>query len=602
MMQISRPKWHKDIEIYLDIYTTLVLEGNVNDLQAWVYTDEGVSEHIQTEEYLYKLLCEKGFESVIFYNWIDGFYGIYNPDDARDFVSRYSSEKNGRVSFQCATSIIRNAMNDVDHSSAIVFNMTSPLYTSQEALSKMEIECISKLFLASKNKRQAISLKTGQLINNVLIIIVEKTNDLPAWFYLNNPFVKQIIITKPDKSLRENYITNCTKAFFDYQEVPLEESEKSIEDLINLTEGFSNVELQGLISLCENRKLSIKKAKEAVNLFKYGESESKWDLLEYKRIVEAKEILTRRVKGQQAAIEKTLEVISRATLGMSNIQNKSAGKPRGILFFAGPTGTGKTEIAKAIAELIFGDESFLTRFDMSEYQYSHSDQKLLGAPPGYIGYGSGGQLTNAVKEKPFSVLLFDEIDKADPSILDKFLQILEDGRMTDSSGETVHFSETLIIFTSNLGTIEKSEMGITYENINRDMSYEELKDKMMESIRKFFRRDIRRPELLNRIGDNIVVFDYIREPVLDEIMENQKNKIKVNMLREKNIRFEMSDETYAYLREKAFENLDNGGRGVVNVFETYLINPLSEYMLKNDIRKDATIFVKSIKEDGKLVI
>ena len=601
-MQINKPKWHRDMEIYLDIYTVLILEGNVNDLQAWVYLDEESSEHIRTEEYLFKLLLEKGYEDIVFYNWIDGFYDIHNSDSVKSFIGRYSSEKNENISVQCASSVIRDAMNDINHSSAVIFNMTSPLFTTPDALSEMELECISKLFLASGSKRQALSLKTGELINNVLIIIVEKTNDLPAWFYLNNPFAKQIIITKPDKALRENYIANRTEIFFDYQDVSVEDSEKAVDDLINLTEGFSNVELQGLINLCESRKISIKKVKEAVNLFKYGESESKWDLLEYGRIVEAREILTQRVKGQEEAINKTLEVISRATLGMSNIQNKSAGKPRGILFFAGPTGTGKTEIAKAIAELIFGDESFLTRFDMSEYQHSHSDQKLLGAPPGYIGYGSGGQLTNAVKEKPFSILLFDEIDKADPSILDKFLQILEDGRMTDSSGETVHFSETLIIFTSNLGTIEKSENGISYENINRNMNYQELKSRMMESIRKFFRRDIRRPELLNRIGDNIVVFDYIREPVLDEILENQKKKIKANMLREKNIEFDISDEAYKYLHERALKNLDNGGRGVLNALETYLINPLSEYMLKNNVRRDAKIFVKEITPNGELII
>ena len=601
-MQINKPKWHRDMEIYLDIYTVLILEGNVNDLQAWVYIDEESSEHIKTEEYLFKLLSEKGYEDIVFYNWIDGFYDIHNSDSIKSFIGRYSSEKNENISVQCASSVIRDAMNDINHSSAVIFNMTSPLFTTPDALSEMELECISKLFLASGNKRQALSLKTGELINNVLIIVVEKTNDLPAWFYLNNPFAKQIIVTKPDKALRENYIANRTEVFFDYQDVSVEDSEKAVDDLINLTEGFSNVELQGLINLCESRKISIKKIKEAVNLFKYGESESKWDLLEYDRIVEAREILTQRVKGQEEAINKTLEVISRATLGMSNIQNKSAGKPRGILFFAGPTGTGKTEIAKAIAELIFGDESFLTRFDMSEYQHSHSDQKLLGAPPGYIGYGSGGQLTNAVKEKPFSILLFDEIDKADPSILDKFLQILEDGRMTDSSGETVHFSETLIIFTSNLGTIEKSENGISYENINSNMNYQELRSRMMESIRKFFRRDIRRPELLNRIGDNIVVFDYIREPVLDEILENQKKKIKANMLREKNIEFDISDEAYKYLHERALENLDNGGRGVLNALETYLINPLSEYMLKNDVRKDAKIFVKEIATNGELII
>jgi len=131
--------------------------------------------------------------------------------------------------------------------------------------------------------------------------------------------------------------------------------------------------------------------------------------------------------------------------------SSESSKPRGILFLAGPTGTGKTEIVKAIAEALFEDEKTLIRFDMSEYTAEHSDQKLFGAPPGYVGYDNGGQLTNAVKNNPFSILLFDEIEKAHPNIMDKFLQILEDGRMTDGQGNTVYFSETLIFFTSNVG-------------------------------------------------------------------------------------------------------------------------------------------------------
>ncbi|MHB9308697.1 AAA family ATPase, partial [Fusobacterium polymorphum] len=154
------------------------------------------------------------------------------------------------------------------------------------------------------------------------------------------------------------------------------------------------------------------------------------------------------------------------------------------LFFVGPTGVGKTELAKSLASFIFGDENACIRFDMSEYNHEHSDQRLVGAPPGYVGYEAGGQLTNAVKEKPFCVLLFDEIEKAHGRILDKFLQILEDGRLTDGKGETVYFSETIIIFTSNIGAAE----------VDSNIEPKEVKKQFVEKVQKHFIEVLRRPE------------------------------------------------------------------------------------------------------------
>ncbi|MGH9856141.1 MAG: AAA family ATPase, partial [Blastocatellia bacterium] len=235
-------------------------------------------------------------------------------------------------------------------------------------------------------------------------------------------------------------------------------------DLTKLTDGLALSALRRLTELARNhlpgsdasiRSLTLREWERVINLYKFGETRDRYQQITPKQLDEAFDTFTRQegVQGQDYAVVKTVEMLWKARTNVSNLlRTGSSGAPRGWLFFCGPSGTGKTMLGKKIAKFVFGSEEAFTRIDMSEYQQDFTVSKLIGAPPGYVGYESGGILTTALIEKPFSVVLFDEIEKAHPRVFDLFLQILSDGRLTDSRGQTVFFSEAIIIFTSNLGT------------------------------------------------------------------------------------------------------------------------------------------------------
>lgn len=599
---IQAEKWQKDLVVYQDINTTFIIEGNVHDLQPWIYEDDGTCEPVALSLYLQRYLTEEGYDPVVFYNRIDGFSNPYAIDMVSTFYREVSSDEKSSKSIGAATELIRKTMSNTVRPVAIIVDLANTLASSPDNLSDEEIEYFTRLMLASKTPTQALSMHDKRPLTNLLFLIVEKVNDIPTWFYLNNPYVRTLTISRPEKKVRAAVINARIDTLAGTKELTPDERKKAEDEFVALTNGMTLVELFGIFSLCQQKKCTVFRIREAVKMFRYGETESQWDKLDSEKVKHAEEFLSKRVKGQDAAIKKAAGVLSRACLGMSGIQGGSSSRPKGVLFFAGSTGTGKTELAKTIAEFIFGDESFVTRFDMSEYQQPHSDQKLLGAPPGYIGYSDGGQLTNAIKSKPFCVLLFDEIDKAHPSILDKFLQILEDGRITDSAGETMYFSEALIIFTSNLGVVGKeTETGKRYKTITPDMDYDTIQNELLVAMKDYFKYTIQRPELLNRIGDNFIVFDFIREGAVEEILNLKLNAIVENMEHEKGIKLEVCNPFKEFLLDRAKQDLSNGGRGISNMVETCLVNPLAQVLIKGQWSPgDAVIIEDMPLNDGEL--
>jgi ATP-dependent Clp protease ATP-binding subunit ClpA len=272
-----------------------------------------------------------------------------------------------------------------------------------------------------------------------------------------------------------------------------------------------------------------------------------------------------------------------------------------VLFFAGPTGVGKTELAKTLTEILFGDEKAYIRFDMSEFAEEHAGARLLGAPPGYVGYEAGGELTNAVKQRPFSVILFDEIEKAHPRLLDKFLQILEDGRLTDGRGDTVYFSESVIVFTSNLGIFVEDENGERVQNVRPEDPYEEVERKIRTAIEDHFKFKLSRPEILNRIGDNIVVFNFIGAESAKQILEGMLANVTARVKAEHKIDLTLSPAARETITSWCLKDLSNGGRGIGNRLESVLVNPLSRALFEGEARAQGSkVSIDAITETDRV--
>ena len=289
--------------------------------------------------------------------------------------------------------------------------------------------------------------------------------------------------------------------------------------------------------------------------------------------------LKKRVVGQDVAIGRVADVIRRSRAGIGD-----PNRPIGSFIFLGPSGVGKTELTKALGQFMFNDDNAIIRVDMSEYTERHSMSKLIGSPPGYIGYEEAGQLTEAVRHRPYAVILFDEIEKAHPEVFNMLLQVIDEGRLTDGKGRVVNFKNTIIILTSNIGSqfVEKME-SIGFSNNSQKQDYGSMKEKVTEALKDNFR-----PEFLNRL-DEIIVFDVLSETALREIV-NLRIMVVVDRLKAKGINFEISDGALSYLAKEGYDP-HYGARPLNRLIQNKILNSVASYIISNKVSKGDTVFV-----------
>ncbi len=417
-----------------------------------------------------------------------------------------------------------------------------------------------------------------------LVLVFPDEARIPVNLFANLPGVKRLLVPLPEGLDIDGWTRERLSAAVAGDRAV--KAEDALRRFVALADGLRWAELRMLETSLERQQASGNAAESPITLLrrlKFGDPRDRWGELvsrERARLNQALAELTGGddpILGQQDAVEKAVRVVARACFNVAEIGSPSYRRPRGVLFLVGPTGVGKTMLAKKLARLIFGDEDACITFDMSEYGLPQSEARLVGAPPGYVGYDAEGQLTGAVLRNPFSVLLFDEIEKADGSILTKFLQILDEGRLTDSKGQVAYFSECLIVFTSNVG--QQSAAGLPDSTSHAELVNHYLGQLMQHE--KF----IERPELLNRIGtSSIVPFRHLRDrQLVERVVLGLIDKTQAHFQRlalPLSLQFEEREAIVGWIADQAKWQA-YGLRNVKQSFESEVLEPIAVSLLGN---------------------
>jgi len=609
----ATPRWAVEMHTFLPVKSQFVLFGNIRDRFAFPL-DDGNYDLKPMHQYLVDVMDAAGFEVFLL---LDPVFGVTLLTPTRVRASQTTEVRDGyvkgtqewlrRMAGQCEPKFDlefrvppggASPRALLEFSGAVAF--AEGMVRTREKKVFMLVDYMMGLGAMDKNVESFIrSLILSYEARpfgrdfpyfNTVAWLCDRENELPAWFSLNNPRIRSIAVGKPGMATRRlvceaqlrHAETDGTPSFGDLS--PAEQA-ATVADFVGHTDGLTLNDVAAISRFRAMGKLDLRRVADAARRYKLGITEDPWQKMIQGReqlpgfAEKVRRSLERRVKGQPQAIQQALTIVRKALLGLSGAQaGGTSSRPKGVLFLAGPTGTGKTELAKSLTEAIFADERAYIRFDMSEFNHEHSDQRLIGAPPGYIGFEAGGELTQAIKERPCSVVLFDEIEKAHSRILDKFLQILDDGQLTSGKGERVYFSEAIIVFTSNLGMKDVNALAQT-------PTYEELDEMIRRGIRRYFEDTLQRPEILNRLGENIVIFDFIREQSARLILEKKVEAVIDRMREQLGVEILLPRPDWSapapewtHLFNATCGNLSMGGRGIGNKLESALEKPLVDFL------------------------
>lgn len=579
------PRWLRDLLRFLPLKSQFVLSGNIRDLQASEVAPGTVTAQ-SFNQTLCNALLDAGYTQVIAWDPVSGFRAVDKPGSAPEAGQTLLQELglnpvNGAApaGIDLLGATLPRLVGRAGEPIALIIDFASRLVVRNDSLSAAEHQLFTQALVQSHQARSRPATELRKPFFNTLLWLVEKEGDLPDWLLVDNPRLRHIPVSKPDQLSRRALAPALLKGLSGSQGASEVVMHQAVEAFVQNTEGLLLLDLSAIAQLARVEGVAMEQIADAVRRYKIGVTEDPWLKIDRQRIRHADALVHQRVKGQEHAVTHMLDIVKRAMTGVG--ASRKGNRPRGVAFLAGPTGVGKTELAKTITSLLFGDESAYIRFDMSEFSAEHADQRLIGAPPGYVGYDVGGELTNAIREKPFSVVLFDEIEKAHPRILDKFLQILDDGVLTSGRGDRVYFSEALIVFTSNLGIYRQGDNGERVANVLPGEAFEQVQDKVHSEIERYFKLVLNRPEILNRIGENIIVFDFIREGVAVQIFEQMVNAT-FDDLQGQNLFIELAPQARQTLHNLCLQDLSNGGRGIRNQLEARLLNPLSRALFDQD--------------------